>query len=397
MSVDNFKKNIKLIKDDYHAYYEEKVNSNSIQSKYLLYVKNALFKILKPIYKMCCIESYVLDRTLDVFCLQKDYMPKNIKEVTIPPEIQVDYSITNEFEFAEEEIKKSVNSFVEVIEKDIPKELLAFFYRNINSFNMETDETLCDNYYLKRLGYYDIKDNKVVVLEKDNENTIFHELFHLSSTYFDSVTNQYYCGLSVGNFGRGINEGYTDLLAKRYLNSSFEKLGYPFEYIIVKIIEEIVGEEKMKSFYFSANLNDLIEELSKYKTREEVIQFIRSVDFLSKYMFDKKFLPTKEKKLSHVKEVIVHFLNDVYCQKIKFDLDIAVANGRHLSYYDLLKKVLHVYEEFYVSGFIDTYPMFEDDFDFSNFFAENVGDSIEKYGIDSVMLTSNEKDFSRKG
>ena len=72
-----------------------------------------------------------------------------------------------------------------------------------------------------------------------------------------------YSGLSEQNIGIGLNEGYTELLAKRYFDKSNNN-GYIFETQIAKLLELIIGQEKMESYYFNANLYGLIEELRKY-------------------------------------------------------------------------------------------------------------------------------------
>ena len=55
---------------------------------------------------------------------------------------------------------------------------------------------------------------------------------------------------------------------------------YRYQVNVAKLIEEIIGEYKMQSLYFHANLMGLINELSFYNDYDKVMEFLTQLDFL---------------------------------------------------------------------------------------------------------------------
>ena len=86
------------------------------------------------------------------------------------------------------------------------------------------------------IGIYNARNNKISFVNGVNSNTIFHELFHMASSYLDKENKILYGGFyqsSKGlNIGRGLDEGYTELLANRYSNAS-DSLCYICEKILL--------------------------------------------------------------------------------------------------------------------------------------------------------------------
>ena len=79
--------------------------------------------------------------------------------------------------------------------------------------------------------------------------------------------------------GCGLNEGYTELLNKRYFSKCKKDRGaYPEQQFIALGIEEIVGRERMESLYFDADLEGLVKELSQYASVEEIHELLRVID-----------------------------------------------------------------------------------------------------------------------
>lgn len=163
-----------------------------------------------------------------------------------------------------------------------------------------------------------------IELSSDNyKSTINHELFHVSTTYIDSNSNVIYCGFSQlqikkGNkqIGEGLNEGYTQYLTDKYFPSKPLLMAYSYEKRIAEIVELIVGQEKMQSLYFNANLKGLIDVLKQYSTEENAYNFIVTLDFLNKHLTDKKLTTnSNEIKLDSLK-IINSFLIQLYINKI---------------------------------------------------------------------------------
>lgn len=118
----------------------------------------------------------------------------------------------------------------------------------------------------------DIK-NKTVFFTIDGFKTTKHELFHLSTNDGDKS------GFYINNYARALNEGYTQILAERYFAEGIGKT-YLFEVMFVKIIEQLVGQDKMEKYYFDLDLVSLINDLSKYESEQNIVNFIENLDNL---------------------------------------------------------------------------------------------------------------------
>ena len=181
-------------------------------------------------------------------------------------------------------------------------------------------------------GTYNIKDN-LIDLETTKLskllNSIFHELLHASSTRVDLENNVIYSGFSQMHihkedprknevYGIGINEGFTQYLANKLFDPNHNAISaysvYQEEQAIARALEKIVGEEKLRSLYFRADLQGLVNELEQYATREEIYKFINYTDVLFYYSQDKKL---KFKELDEVKEFINMFLIKAYDKSMK--------------------------------------------------------------------------------
>ena len=131
-------------------------------------------------------------------------------------------------------------------------------------------------------AYYDDLNNKIYA-GKRIEDSIYHELFHVFTTYkeniFSTVSGFNYINIHT-DIARRLNEGYTDLLANRYFDSV---VSYMIEANIARKTELILGEKNMQNLYASNNLYAIIKSLSKFSSEEEAIAFISSVDKLGIY------------------------------------------------------------------------------------------------------------------
>ncbi len=169
----------------------------------------------------------------------------------------------------------SVEYFNNVIKDKLPYVSLDNFKRNIDDLIITEFET--DS---QESGSYEVNHNIITLLENDRNNSITHELFHLSS----SVVNgkRVFSGFSQASndfsIGRGINEGYTSLLDKRYFEN--DSSAYQLFQVIDILIEKIIGQEKMTKMYFEADLYGLIETLSKYCYEDTAYELIKDIDIL---------------------------------------------------------------------------------------------------------------------
>src|SRR5574344_53220 len=136
-----------------------------------------------------------------------------------------------------------------------------------------------------KTGEYDAIKNIISTKYSSKDTSINHELLHLASTYSNKKVYQ------IGFFqkanknpqiGNGINEGYTNLLDKRYFNFN-NPYCYPIETKIMETIELIIGKEKMEQYYFSGDLYQLIKDLEKYLFHSDIMSFIISMDYFTRY------------------------------------------------------------------------------------------------------------------
>ena len=83
------------------------------------------------------------------------------------------------------------------------------------------------------------------------------------------------------DIGTGLNEGYTQVLNERYFYSKGTYIGcYSLFVRFASYLEVLVGQEKMESLYFKADLEGLIQELEKYASRDEVLRLIKDIDYI---------------------------------------------------------------------------------------------------------------------
>lgn len=177
----------------------------------------------------------------------------------------------------------------------------AAFYQNIETLKFKLKNDLSD--IILRLtniglnGIYNEVENQIKIYEqkvktkKDipefiklrNEDTINHELLHMSSR--KKQKEIICCGFHVNSpkfsFGYGLNEGYTENLNFKYFSDMIAVKSYPKEMILAAGIERIIGKERMEKLYFDADVTGLIAELEKYTTRENVISMLYQIDLLS--------------------------------------------------------------------------------------------------------------------
>ena len=159
-------------------------------------------------------------------------------------------------------------------------------YNNLNTVSTSTKKFEISNivHGTNKEGAYLPFENEIELQKKNYYSTIFHELFHASSTIVDNESNTIFCGFEQikNNYeiiAVGINEGYTQYLTEEYFKDVIQ--AYSYEKIIASVVETIVGKQKMQSLYFTANLKGLIEYLSQYETYDEIFKFLHTLDCVS--------------------------------------------------------------------------------------------------------------------
>lgn len=282
-------------------------------------VRNIGYDDLVPI-----ILHYATDRRIGKYCLQKDYKFNQSIPVRILPEQYLRYDDINFDNLISMKFGELFSRFANVILSKFHYVNLTNFYNNLNEIRIDLYDLRTKNKYFHRgiFGYYDVKKNAIKLDEDYVSVIIFHELFHMASSVY--LNGNYYSGFrqyssdDYTSIGKGLNEGYTQLLTERYFghNDDFGKV-YEYETFIAGKLEEIVGKFKMQELYLSANLYGLIKELNKYISYEEIINFIRCLDFLNNNLNNKTTLIFRMDTIVKRIKIINSFLVKAYLIKLK--------------------------------------------------------------------------------
>lgn len=257
--------------------------------------------------------------------LRKDFKLKGVNTSVLPTEVIRKVNDIDEKKILEQQFAPSIIEFINKIKQSISSSDLTLFYNNINNIKTSVKNFKISNLILsERIGAQWTPLKNTIELSPSNyKATINHELFHVSTTYIDTNSNVIFCGfhqfqIKNGNkrIGEGLNEGYTQYLTDKYFPSEPLLIAYPYEKRIAAIVELIVGQEKMQSLYFNANLKGLIDALKQYSTEENVYNFITTLDFLNKHLTDKKLTPNSNKIRLNSLKSISSFLIQTYINKL---------------------------------------------------------------------------------
>lgn len=148
-----------------------------------------------------------------------------------------------------------------------------------------------NNFSKMKFKFYDRKKKEsgiIIFLSKKckiyDMEAIIHELIHLATIRVDGSVE--YCGFSINDyyygdsFAKGLNEGYTQLIKERYFGND-SNIVYPFEVKYAKIIEFLIGKEKMEELFFSTNLKGLFKALEPYANSSKFRAFLNDLDHIN--------------------------------------------------------------------------------------------------------------------
>lgn len=228
-----------------------------------------------------------------------------VKEITVKHYIDKDNVFLNT---GNDKTDKILNRFLDTMNKNFDKEDLKNLYDNIIWVLLKKKFTF------KNHGDYDLIDN---VIKGNKEDVITHELLHLYSNPYDETNDSGGFSYNIVDYsiGLGLDEGYTELLNRRYFNSE-TKTSYENQIITCEYLEKIVDQKNMEKMYLNANLHGLIKELKKYYSLQEIERFIIAVDFTHEY--DHKKLNNYENGVLYEQfETIISFLFKGYCKLLK--------------------------------------------------------------------------------
>lgn len=265
--------------------------------------------------------------------LSKDpKLPKavSIKKVTLPGELK---KIRPRVKQELSDYNEKIDFFVKTLEKNYPKEYLKNLYHNLSYLTVRKKK-------LKDArGLYKPFSNTIDIGIEEEVRTIYHELFHIPSAietesgilyhelfHMSSTIDSKHIGFFNRSIGDELNEGFTDVLSKRNFNNY--TVGYPYYYSIASILEKIVGPNMTKC-YFEANLLGLIEELKKYISEEEIMQFLTNLSKIGDLTQDNRFNVNDYNKKTVVMLIgkISKFILEIYDSYLKKELQEGRINN----------------------------------------------------------------------
>lgn len=225
------------------------------------------------------------------FRLRKEYNNRNLLIFEMPEIIKEKVREINNNNITEKH-RKELLRFERIFKYNFGDECLDIFYKNINSLkiyvnNENTKRLLIAN---RPSGSYSYK-NEITLNSKSSNATLYHELLHLSSTLVED--DIIYTGFNqqsykYGDYGRGLNEGYTEHLNKTYFCKYSVSAPY-YEYLrdMAHVLEVILDNDFMQKCYFKADMLSVCNRLSFLVGEEDTLKLIKSLDYIY-YFFKRK-------------------------------------------------------------------------------------------------------------
>ncbi len=185
-------------------------------------------------------------------------------------------------------------------EKDINKTELyktLWNYKYFSSFIFNSTENQLNSVLDEEGNIIDYYID-LVVSRKSNLLGVMHELNHFAS--FRVLDNETIAGgfkivKENSGFGTGLNEGFTDYLAMMQLGAFdnpelYREFGFKVYDIVTQYaagISQVLGFDFMKKCYYNADLESLVNEMTKYSSKDETIKFITYLDTIVEKIYNK--------------------------------------------------------------------------------------------------------------
>lgn len=199
---------------------------------------------------------------------RRNELLEKIKTKNIPASIRGEEVLRRNFE----ELNEDIANFYLILSEKLPYSVPNFLDR-VSSL----DIIISRDVYDEHTGKYFSPNNTLVVylpitgeyeLSPDLRETLYHELLHMTSTYISKdkevsgFLHEIKTSFSKTILGSLLNEGYTELLTKRYFKCT-NKNYYTKEVELARRIEEFIGREEMEKAYFEGNLYYIIERFNE--------------------------------------------------------------------------------------------------------------------------------------
>lgn len=220
------------------------------------------------------------------YCALKRYLETKEANEKVPQPVMVEYARVKSVSEKDVCLQKAnlsnkrfnkfyqeIKRFNKNLEENFSQEELQNYYNNIRKTRV-INTHLLERFLLKKKnidGLYVPVKKKILIREVDS---IYHELFHMASS-----SDEYHVGFDQGLIGKAINEGYTEIMNRKYFPQKKE-MSYLEQVDAAKIIDDIVGNEEMEKLFLKSDLKGLILELSKYISIDDIMKFLAYEDYI---------------------------------------------------------------------------------------------------------------------
>lgn len=222
-------------------------------------------------------------------------------------------------------LQKEILNFINTALRKFPEVDLSLFYQNLSTLKIRTMKEDDFNYGLATC-YYRSDLNKIVCRAERVDALYWGFLIAASSiTNEGKNMNGFYqtdgnriTGLSIGS---SLNNGYTSMLGNMLFR---DKEQYVNEKYLAQNLFKTMGR-KMNQYYFGADLKGFISSMERFHSREETINFIQKMDYISKKLNSLTFMLHKKECLDLYYECII-FTIGAFITKLRQDLENGVIS-----------------------------------------------------------------------
>lgn len=149
----------------------------------------------------------------------------------------------------------------------------SYAYKNLKDLDINYGIDPDKDYRKAVIGTYTEELDLIEIIDEEyRDETMYHELIHC--VYADDYI------VKTPNF---FNEGMTELLTNEYFseNPFLEELSYPFEVTMVKILCELIGEDKVLEAYSKEDISIVKKELKEKIGISNPDEFLDSMERIS--------------------------------------------------------------------------------------------------------------------
>ena len=206
-----------------------------------------------------------------------------------------------------DELNEYIERFKAIFKENFTEEQYEKMIYLLSSLKIKEYTMNYDGDLLISIGSYDSLNNTITItnykdldVELNKEEILIHELLHMASTNYSLDGER--TGLNLaGILGVKLNEGYTEYLTRKYFTRGYKYTESTENSIIfAKGIENIIGSEKMESYYFNSDINSLIKDLSEYISIEDTIKLLYLIDRVPDTKYRSKDFDYVLKKISEI-------------------------------------------------------------------------------------------------